>query len=259
MTSELGSIDVHLWCAFFDEIRDESLLGQYHRLLSSDERRRQSQFVFARDRHRYLVTRALVRTVLSKYAEVAPDAWTFAASAYGRPEIAGSHVPAAALSFNVSHTPGLIVLAVSRGRALGVDTENARTRHAPVEIAERFFAPEEVAALYALPKELQPRRFFEYWTLKESYVKARGLGLSIPLDKFAVRFVGDRHVALSIDADQEDSPSRWHLSQFAIAGDYVTAVTAEQVAGGVPQLVLKSIVPLQSEQHLHGEGRRDSL
>jgi 4'-phosphopantetheinyl transferase len=256
--SEPGSSGVSLWCAFFDEIRDQALLDRYGRLLSPDEHRRGERFVFARDRHRYLVTRALVRTVLSRYADVAPEQWTFAANPYGRPEIATPPGPAADLSFNVSHTSSLIVLAVSRRRAVGVDTENTRTGDAPVGIAGRFFAPGEVAALHALPKEQQARRFFEYWTLKESYIKARGMGLSIRLDKFSLRFVGDRHVALSIDADQGDLPSRWRLWQFALAGDYLTAVCAERIEHDEPGLQLKKVVPLQSEQDLDAEHSRTS-
>jgi 4'-phosphopantetheinyl transferase len=258
MRSQIDSSEVHLWCAFFNEIRDEALLDQYHGLLSPDERQRQSRFVFARDRHRYLVTRALVRTVLSRYADVAPAEWTFTENAYGRPEIANDRSQAREISFNLSHTSSLIVLGVAHRRALGVDTENARTRHAPVEIADRFFAPEEVATLHVLPEEHRQRRFFEYWTLKESYIKARAMGLSIPLDKFSFRFVNDRQFAISIDRDQDDSPSRWRLWQFSIAGEYLTAVCAEQTGSEVPRLVLKKVVPLGAEHDLESEDLRTS-
>jgi len=199
-----------------------------------------------------------VRTVLSRYADLAPAEWVFASNAYGRPEIANDHGPARDISFNVSHTSGLIVLGVAHRRALGVDTENARTRHAPVDIAERFFARAEVAALRALPKELQQRRFFEYWTLKESYVKARAMGLSIPLDKFELRFDGDRNVAIRIDGDEREGPSRWRLWQFSIAADYLIAVCAERTGSDVERLELRKIVPLGAEHTLAREGLRTS-
>ena len=124
--------------------------------------------MFARDQHRYLVTRALARTVLSRYADIAPAELTFAANAYGCPEITNRHAYARDISFSISHTSSLIVLGIAQRRALGVDTENACIRKAPVEIAERFSAPHEVAALHALPQEHQQQRFFEYRTLKES-------------------------------------------------------------------------------------------
>jgi 4'-phosphopantetheinyl transferase len=164
---------------------------------------------------------------------VAPAEWAFASNAFGRPEVANDHAQAKDISFNISHTNSLIVLGVARRRALGVDTENACHGQVPARIAGRFFAPDEVAALYALPAELQQRRFFEYWTLKESYIKARAMGLSLPLNKFSFQFVDDRQVAISIDRDQGDSPSRWRFWQLSIAGDYPTAVCVERLGGDV--------------------------
>lgn len=233
-------------------------MEQYEQLLSHDEQQRRWRFVFPRDQHRYLVTRALVRTVLSRYVDVAPAQWTFVANAHGRPEIANDHPGASDLSFNISHTANLIVLAVSHGRALGVDTENTRVRPAPVEIADRYFAPSEAAALRVLPKDRQPQRFFEYWTLKESYVKARAIGLSVPLHRFSVQFVGDRHVALAMDGDLGDSPERWHLWQFAVGDDCLAAVCAERMGGDEPRLVVKRIVPLGDEHALDVHGMRTS-
>lgn len=250
MTLAVLRRDVHVWCVFYDEIRDDTLLEAYERLLSADERERRSRFLFPRDRHRFLVTRALARTVLSKYADVAPVDWTFVANAHGRPEIATPHAAAGALSFNVSHTSGLVVLAVGYGRELGVDTERVRDRQAPVGVAERFFAPAEVAALRALPEADQPRRFFEYWTLKEAYVKARSMGLSLPLREFAVRFIGERGVTLSVDGEVADAVSPWQLWQFLVGGDYLVAVCAGRTDPGQGRLVLKRVVPLQAEADL---------
>lgn len=258
MTLELHCADVHLWCTFFDEIRDEALLSRYRRLLSPEEQHRQSRFVLARDRHRDLVTRALLRTMLSQYADVAPASWTFTTNAFGRPEIASRHTGARGISFNVSHTNSLIVLGVARERAVGVDTENARVHQLPMNVARRFFAVEELAALSALPEDLQRRRFVEYWTLKESYVKARGMGFSLPLHRFGFRFVGDRHVAMFVDRDQGDSPSRWHFGQLSIAGDYATAVCAERIRGDVPRVTVKKVVPLGTAHELHTRWLRAS-
>ena len=242
MTFDDPRRDVHVWCTFCDEIRDETLLEEYGRLLSADERERRSRFVFAHDRHRFLVTRALVRTVLSKYADVAPADWTFVVNTHGRPEIA-PRPGVGMLSFNVSHTPGLVVLGVGCDRALGVDTEYVRARQAPLEIADRFFAPTEVAALRALPETNRSRRFFEYWTLKEAYLKARSTGLSSPLRDFAVRFIGDRGIALSVDGEIADAVPSWQLWQFVVE-DYLVAVCAWRTEFGQARLVLKRVVPL---------------
>lgn len=182
---------IHLWFVFLDEIRDARLLDQYRRLLTEEERHQERRFFFAKDQHRYLVTRALLRTTLSRYAPIAPEQWSFYRNAYGRPEIANDDCRANEISFNVSHTLGLIMLAVTGKCLLGVDTENVRTRQVSPDLATHFFSRAEATALQRLPVELQHERFFQYWTLKESYIKARGMGLSIPLDQFSFHFSAD--------------------------------------------------------------------
>ncbi|HKX31125.1 MAG TPA: 4'-phosphopantetheinyl transferase superfamily protein [Blastocatellia bacterium] len=250
MKYDLDSGQIHLWCSFFSEIANDVLLCEYRRLLTEAERQRERQFYFARDRRRYLVTRALVRTVLSGYAAVAPEQWVFAANKYGKPEIANDESLAGRLSFNITHTDGLIILGITAGWALGVDVENLRTRQVSIEVADRFFAPHEAGALNALPKDRQQQRFFEYWTLKESYIKARGMGLSIPLDKFSFQFPREDQVRISIHPDQEDQPSRWRFWQLWPAPLYLAAVCAERARVETPHLMLKNVVPLVSEQEL---------
>src|ERR1051325_230593 len=181
----LEPTEIHLWLPLYDEIADEDLLSEYRTLLNTAEKEQEKRFYFARDRLRYLVTRALVRTVLSQYLSIHPRDWIFSTNAYGCPEIANAEARGACISFNISHTHSLIVLGVTRHRELGVDVENVQAREALIDIADRYFSPPEVAALNAVPAQQQQYRFFEYWTFKESYIKARRMGLSLPLDKFS--------------------------------------------------------------------------
>src|SRR6185369_13352532 len=146
---------IELWLAFCDEIADERLLADYRRLLIAEERQKEARFHFARDRHRYLITRALVRSVLSRYAAVAPPDWRFVEDAYGRPQIVNEDPAARRISFNISHTHNLVVLGVTCDRALGVDTEDVHTRRADLGIADHYFAADEVAQLRATSSELQ--------------------------------------------------------------------------------------------------------
>lgn len=237
---------IKLWLARFDEIDDPVLAGEYGKILSEDERRRQLRFHFARDRHRYLVTHALLRLVLSRHAAVPPPDWIFATNQYGRPEVANDLPEARSIRFNISHTNSLIVIAVALDRAVGVDTENV-ARPAPVEVADRFFAPDEVSALRALRHEQQQHRFFEYWTLKESYIKARGMGLSIPLDKFCFHLPQADRIKLSVAPELADDPSRWQFWHFQPTPEYMVAVCAERLRAA-PQLTVTKIVPLVGEE-----------
>jgi 4'-phosphopantetheinyl transferase len=254
----LHADNVQLWFAFCDEIADERLLADYHRLLAEQERQRQARFHFARDRHRYLITRALVRTVLSRYAAVTPQDWRFTEDAYGRPHIANDHAVAKRISFNVSHTRSLVVLGVSCERALGVDTEDVQTRRADLDIADRYFSADEVTQLRATPPELQQARFFEYWTLKESYIKARGLGLSLPLEQFGFDLAQPQRVRIRFHPPLRDEPSRWAFWLLRAGTDHYVAVCAERANRDVPQLSFTKIVPLRDEAPLECEELRRS-
>ena len=244
----LTSGEIHLWLTFPDEISEPDLLNAYRALLSASEKEQGMRFYFARDRHRYLVTRALVRTVLSRYIAVAPREWIFSADAYGRPHAVNKAAVECSLSFNISHTQGLIVLGVAKGRSLGVDVENIVARRAPIEIADRYFAPAEVSALKAVFREQQQYRFYEYWTFKESYIKARGLGLSLPLDKFSFHYADAHIVELVIDPELGDDAARWEFWQFQPLSEHLLAVCAERTDAQSPGLIVRKGIPLESEE-----------
>jgi 4'-phosphopantetheinyl transferase len=194
------------------KVDDTTLSSSYRDLITPDENARMARFVFERDRRQFLITRALVRTMLSRYAQVAPHAWRFVTNPFGRPEVLDrpAHVPD--LRFNLSHTDGLIACAVTVGREVGVDVENI-TRQVTHDIPGRFFAPREVADLRSLPESDQPRVFFDYWTLKEAYIKARGLGLSLPLSDFAFCLQPPALPTIAFEPALEDDPGSWQFYQ----------------------------------------------
>jgi 4'-phosphopantetheinyl transferase len=235
--------DIDVWLAFYDEIIDECLLTRLRQLLTEAERTQEQRFYFADDGKRHLVTRAMVRTVLSRYEAVAPADWVFSTNSYGRPEIAGFGAAGCDLCFNISHTRGLIALGVTRGRALGIDVENTEARAAALKVAHRFFAATETAELSRLPHERQPDRFWDYWTFKESYIKARGMGLSLALDRFSFEYPHERGVRLTIDPDLGDEASRWCFWQFRPRPEYKLALCAERVGNEAPQITIRKIVP----------------
>jgi 4'-phosphopantetheinyl transferase len=241
---------IDVWLTHYDEIADPHLHVEYRALLTEEERRKELRFYFPDDQRRYLVTRAMVRTVLSRYLDVAPTDWRFAVNRYGRPEIANFKPGECSLRFNISHTRGLIALGVTQFRELGVDVENVRAREVSLGIADRFFAKAEVAELATVPPARQQDRFFEYWTFKESYIKARGMGLSIPLGQFSFHYPHERAVQLSVQPQLGDDAARWSFWQYRPTANHLLAVCAERRPESTPQLTLRSIVPLVGEQVL---------
>ena len=199
------------------------------------------RFRFEKDQHSCLVTRALVRTVLSKYTDVTPVAWRFVTNEYGRPEI-DEPKDARWLKFNLSHTNGLIALIVARDREVGVDVEDRERRGRLLNVADRYFSPSEVEALRALPEGEQLDRFFLYWTLKESYIKARGMGLAIPLSQFSFTIASD--ISIAFDAKLDDDPDRWQFTAMSFGRRHALAASIRRVASDSVQLVLHETVPL---------------
>jgi 4'-phosphopantetheinyl transferase len=214
--------EVHVWRVEPEEINDPGLLEAYLGLLSSEEREKQRKFHFERHQRQYLVSHALVRLTLSRYAPVEPRAWTFVTNEYGCPRVQGEGN--AWLRFNLSHTDGMAMVAVARDVDVGVDVEDALRRGETVGLADRFFAPSEVKALKALEASRQRERFFEYWTLKEAYIKARGMGLSLPLDQFAFELQPGEPPRIAFDPRLKDEPEGWQFVQMGPSKRHMAAV-----------------------------------
>ncbi len=221
---------------------DPALSTAYEALLAPDERARRARYHFEHSRVEYLLTRALARTTLSRYAPVPPAAWTFRQNSYGRPEIA---LPEHGwLRFNLSNTRGLIACVVARDREIGVDVEDTERTGETVGVADRFFSPREVAALRALPEGERRSRFFDYWTLKEAYIKARGMGLAIPLDQFSFLLDGAPPVRIAFDSRLGDDAGSWQFEQFALTARHRTAAAVRR-EGEDLRFVVRETVPLQ--------------
>jgi len=237
--------EIHLWFVFCDRIRDRTLLARYRELLSAQEREQEKRLLQPRGRHRYLLTRALVRTTLSRYAAVAPEDWLFASDEYGRPRILNERPDTADLSFNISHTEEVVLLGVANRYALGVDVEKVRRSTPVLQLAQRYFSAIETRGLHEQEAARQQQRFFEYWTLKESYIKARGLGLSIPLDQFSFH-IADHELSLQIEPQSNDAADRWRLWLLRPCPEHLAAVCAERILPA-QSLVARAVVPLHSE------------
>lgn len=204
--------EVHVWLTEAERQSDASWWAGALALMTADERARHDRFVFERSRRQFAAARALVRRVLAGYVGAPPEALRFVVSAHGRPALTPE---VGGLIFNLSHTEGLAALAVARGAELGVDVEDCQRRSRPEDIADHFFAAAEVAGMRALPAAARPARFFDLWTLKEAYIKARGLGLALPLGGFAFDLAGGREaIAVRFEATIGDVEAGW---RFALA------------------------------------------
>jgi len=233
-----GVVDLHYVSFSSDDPSNVDRLAHYDAWMTPDERERHARFRFPRDRDLFLITRTLVRSVLSLYAPIEPQTWRFTIGAHGKPRVDTSG-GAPDVSFNLSNAHGMVVCAVSRHQALGVDVEDVMRSGETLGIADRFFSPREVTALRALPPARQRQRFFELWTLKESYIKARGLGLAIPLDQFSFELDDGPLLGLPIriafDARLGDDRARWRFASLRFSARHLVAIGVD--TGGAPLLV----------------------
>ena len=222
----LGRRELHVWACDAAECVDGSVVEAWLGLLPREEIERYRRFTATAAGHRFLTARALVRTSLSEYCDVAPCDWRFLADDRGRPRI-GS--PSTQLDFNLSHTEGLVVCVVagqSESR-VGVDVEWLKRRGRLLRLAERFFEDDAFAEIASVPPQRQRYSFLTHWTLKEAYLKARGLGLSagMSLPRFSLR---DSAIEFSVDPSLDPRPATWafvlacptpeHLLALAVRG-----------------------------------------
>ena len=215
--------EVHVWRAWLDCPASLSMLAT---LLSGSEIARANRFHFSRDRDRFIIAHSVLRLLLGQYLREDPKKLRFITNEFRKPFLAWKKT-GEPLCFNLSHSGAVALFAFVRGRNVGIDVEHIRPDFFEPAIARRFFAPEEVADLEALDPLLQVTGFFNCWTRKEAYIKARGLGLSLPLSTFRVSLRPGSGAALLCYATDPTEMSRWSLQELAPGEGYVGSLAVE--------------------------------
>ena len=220
MNLNLSENDIHIWLTRKSLI-PAALVRDYYGLMDELQRARNLRFSRQDLRDSDAITRALQRTVLSKYADISPSELVFSKAAAGKPYISA---PNTNLSFNLSHTSEWIVCAVARHPFIGIDIEHCERKVALVPLAERFFSHQEYQDLLRLAAVKQKNRFFDYWTLKEAYIKARGEGIALGLNRFGFEFASNDKIGLYCDRELQDTPQLWHFGLSSSQGDHRMAL-----------------------------------
>ncbi len=220
-TVSLGQNEVHVWRA---SLRLPARQIETLKLnLSDEELKRAIRFHFQKDRNRFIVARGLLRTILGLYLNVEPKQVRLCYSANGKPKLFSQNCDERHC-FNISHSHGLALFAVTRDRNIGIDLEYIQTGFASEGIPERFFSHREVEMLRSLPEDLQQEAFFYCWTRKEAYLKARGDGLRFPLDKCEVSVSPREPASLLRIIGDPDEASRWSLKTLSPGSGYAAAL-----------------------------------
>ncbi len=211
--------EIHVWRADLD--CEQIGLHRFEETLAPNEKARADRFVFQQDRNRYVAARGALRELLGRYLNRFPVEVEFDYNSKGKPFLRAESNKRS-VQFNVSHSHGVALLAFSPGRNLGIDVEFVRTEFPIDEIAERYFSPQEVRELRALPLSMRAKGFYLCWTRKEAYIKARGEGLHIPLESFNVSLTPGQPERL----ESSDS-RRWSMQSLYPYPHFVGALVAE--------------------------------
>ena len=216
---------MHVWRLSLDRPPE-----RFVQLLQADEVARANRFYFEKDRKHFVVARGFLRLLLAWYLHTEAKQLQFVYGAWGKPSLAGEFCETQ-LRFNMSHSHGVALYAVTEGREIGIDVEHVRADFASDDIARRFFSSHEVGVLCELPEDDRVSAFFRCWTRKEAYIKATGRGMSQPLDGFDVTLGSGDDVALL--RAEDGSHERWRLVDIAVGAGYAGALAVEKPAGNI--------------------------
>ncbi len=221
---DLQSQHVDIWRAHLD--LSDNYLELLETTLSDDENQRAARLYFQGDRDRFIAAHGCLRDILARYLHCEPGQLSFSAGSNGRPGLSANSFDAG-IEFNLTHSGTYALVAVTWERKVGVDLECIRQGLSPENIAERYFSQGEVSELMALPTDQREAAFFKCWTRKEAYMKATGLGLSLPLDSFDVSLNPNEPAILRATRPDPQEVARWSLLSLEVDSGYASAVAVE--------------------------------
>jgi 4'-phosphopantetheinyl transferase len=232
--------EIHIWTIAPESVRAPARLAQLQSILSDEELARFRRFRCEQTAQHYLVSHAMLRTALSRYADIAPPHWKFVYGSHGRPEIANQSVPR--LRFNLTHTDGLAACIVSLDHACGIDAERLSERHDPLGVAGKMFSANEYGQLQQLSGQAHLQYFYDHWTLREAYGKARGVGLAFPTRKLEFFIYADGTISVGFAPDVEDGNCHWHFQLLRPTAEHVVAIALSQSDEHKPTVVVRNFV-----------------
>ncbi|MCX7792272.1 MAG: 4'-phosphopantetheinyl transferase superfamily protein [Chloroflexaceae bacterium] len=220
---QLSDDDVHIWLITLTVPHPP--LPMLWPLLDADEQRRANQFRSPRDGARFAVAHAALRAILAGYLSLEPAAVRFVRHGSAKPALDPGM--SADLRFNFTHSHDLALCALSRNREVGIDIEQVQPQVPFEAIATTFFSDREQLALASLPPAQRSRGFYRCWTRKEAFVKALGVGLSLPLRSFDVTPLPGAPAALVDSPSLTDGHTIWTICDVPLSDGYVAALAVE--------------------------------
>jgi 4'-phosphopantetheinyl transferase len=252
---DISKQDIHLWLVRECEVNDPVLLKSYLTLLSDREIARYERLRLEQDKKEFLLTQVLARTVLAGYLDIDnPGDIRFERNPHGKPFLPGDNKP----QFNLTNSNGVVVLAVTAGIEIGIDIEYLHRKVACLNLARRYFTPEEADTFEGLSDVAIRDRFFDFWTLKEAWLKAYGTGLKTPLNTFGFTLGAD-NITIAFTDRLDEKPDDWSFMQFEIKEGYRLSVSVKDSPDMNYRVTANTGIPLHGFSATNLEPRRSKL
>lgn len=239
--------EIHVWQADFAKLGNVAPAAW--KIMSADEQRRAQRFCFLQDRHRFCASRLFLRSIIASYTRGKAGDLIFVVGPFGKPRLSLSNT-VDGFEFNLAHSRCGVLLAVTRGRCIGIDVEDLRPIPEALKIARQYFSAAERYALERIPEDEQQVAFLTCWTRKEAVVKAMGGGLHIPLDAFSVPLSTQQPLRVSWLKNGSSRPPAFNLVDLS-AGSAVIALAVEGSVGCVKRRRFEDIVNPSTDKQPH--------
>ena len=237
---EIRPQEIHLWIVQEKDVAPD-LYDQYLPLLSEREMLRYHRLQQASDKKQFVLTQILARVVLAKYLDnEKPADIKFERGPFGKPYLPGAGQP----QFNLTNSHGMMVLAITCNREIGIDVEYVNRDAACLKLARRYFTQAEAATFENLADETLKQHFFDYWTLKEAWLKAFGTGLRTPLNRFSLA-LGKEDVQVAFSPELQEKPQDWSFWQFDVNAGFRLSLSVRDAPGTPYTFSVQEGVPLQ--------------
>jgi len=230
--TSLNNDEIHILIIEFSKFTNQ--FNQYYKLLSKKEKQRADKFHFEKDRHVFAITRAILRLMFSQLLKIKPSEIKLKKNDYGKPYLDGSHN--SNIFFNVSHSKNYAIIGINLDSEIGVDIEFVNEKFITDEIAKNYFSKYEIDKYFSLSEHKKVKSFFNLWTRKEAYIKAKGMGLSIPLNSFDISL--DETSPIIIKIGNKINISDWHINNLSINNDYCASL----IYSGQPKKIIQSVI-----------------
>jgi len=221
---------VRIYCVTLSECMGDSVVQRCLSVLSNSEKEKSCRYRFQRDRQRYILTRALIRFLASEILDGPPEGWEFKISSKGKPRLISND-----FQFNISHTTDYITCVIVKSGLIGIDIEKRPKDASLHRLAAEFFAKEETEKVISSTNLRQSKRFLSYWTLKEAYLKARGIGIGDSLNSFWFELDEGITIKLNAKTPFHNGFLDWNFRLFNLDATHVGALAAS------PDISLNSV------------------